>query len=73
MDLEKYSYVEALRWLANKYNIEIEETAVSPEFKMQQQTSDSLFIINNYAQQFFSNTLFDTEEGQNIALSYAGT
>ena len=70
MDLEKYSYVEALRWLANKYNIEIEETAVSPEFKIQQQTSDSLFIINNYAQQFFSKTLFDTDEGQNIALSY---
>ncbi len=70
MDLEKYSYVEALRWLANKYNIEIEETAVSPEFKIQQQTSDSLFIINNYAQQFFSKTLFDSEEGQNIALSY---
>lgn len=70
MDLEKYSYVEALRWLANKYNIEIEETAVSPEFKIQQQTSDSLFIINKFAQEFFSNTLLDTEEGQDIAYSY---
>lgn len=70
MDLEKYSYVEALRWLANKYNIEIEETAVSPEFKIQQQTSDSLFIINKFAQEYFSNTLFETEEGQDIALSY---
>lgn len=70
MDLEKYSYVEALRWLANKYNIEVEETAVSPEFKIQQQTSDSLFIINKFAQEFFSNSLFNTEEGQDIALSY---
>lgn len=70
MDLEKYSYVEALRWLANKYNIEIEETAVSPEFKIQQQTSDSLFIINKFAQEYFSDTLFNTEEGQDIALSY---
>ena len=70
MDLEKYSYVEALRWLANKYNIEVEETAVSPEFKIQQQTSDSLFIINKFAQEFFSHALTDTEEGQDIALSY---
>lgn len=70
MDLEKYSYVEALRWLANKYNIEVEETAVSPEFKIQQQTSDSLFIINKFAQEYFSDTLFNSEEGQDIALSY---
>ena len=70
MDVEKYSYVEALRWLANKYNIEVEESAVSPEFKLQQQTSESLFIINSFAQQFFSNVLFNTNEGQDIALSY---
>ncbi len=70
MELEKYSYVEALRWLANKYNIEIEETVSSPEVKLQQQTSESLFIINNFAQQFFSNALHDTEEGQDVALSY---
>lgn len=70
MDLEKYSYVEALRWLANKYNIEIEETAMSPEVKLQQQTSDSLYIINNFAQQFFTNALFNTEEGQDVAMSY---
>ncbi len=70
MDVEKYSYVEALRWLANKYNVEIAETATSPEFKIQQQTSDSLFIINNFARDFFSNALFNTDEGQDIALSY---
>jgi DNA primase len=70
MDVEKYSYVEALRWLANRYNIEIEETAVSPELKLQQQTSESLFIINNFAKEFFSNALFNTEEGQDIAMSY---
>ena len=70
MDLEKLSYVEALKWLANKYNIEVEETATSPEFKILQQSSDSLFIINNFGQKFFSESLFDTEEGQDIALSY---
>ncbi len=70
MDHEKYSYVEALRWLANKYNVQIEETETSPEYKQQQQVADSLYIINNFAQQYFSKQLFDTEEGQDIALSY---
>ena len=70
MEQEKYSYVEALRWLAAKYNVEIEETATSPEFKQQQQVADSLYIINNFAQKFFSEALFDTDEGVSIALSY---
>jgi len=70
MDLEKYSYVEALRWLANKYNIEIEETEVSPTAKLLHQASDSLFVINSFGQKFFSDALFDSEEGQDIALSY---
>ena len=70
MDLEKYSYVEALKWLANKYNIEVEETETTPELKLYQQSSDSLFIINNFGQKFFSEALFETEEGQDIALSY---
>ncbi len=70
MDLEKYSYVEALRWLANKYNVEIEETAQTEEQKQIQQSADSLYIINHFAQQFFSNALFQSEEGKQIALSY---
>jgi DNA primase len=70
MEHEKYSYVEALRWLANRYNVEIEETEVSPEVIQQRQTADSLYIINNFAQQFFSHALLETEEGQNIALAY---
>ena len=70
MEHEKYSYVEALKWLAAKYNVEIEETETSPEFKQQQQVADSLYIINKFAQQFFSDTLFNTEEGMNIGLSY---
>ncbi len=70
MDHEKYSYVEALRWLAAKYNITLEETEASPEFKAIQLTSDSLFIINNFAKDFFSNALLNTEEGNDIALSY---
>ena len=70
MEHEKYSYVEALRWLAARYNIEIEETETSPEQKILVQTSDSLYAINHFAQKFFSTQLLDSEEGKNIALSY---
>ncbi|MEO8771263.1 MAG: DNA primase [Ferruginibacter sp.] len=70
MEQEKLSYVEALRWLANKYNIQLEETETSPEFKIQQQAADSLYIINNFGKDFFSNTLFNNEEGRDVALSY---
>ncbi|MEI2750277.1 MAG: CHC2 zinc finger domain-containing protein [Ferruginibacter sp.] len=67
MEHEKYSYVESLRWLAAKYNIELEETETSPEFKAQQQVADSLFIINHFARDFFSQALFESEEGKDIA------
>jgi DNA primase len=70
MEHEKYSYVEALRWLAQKYSVEIEETETTPEQKLHQQAADSLYIINNFAQQFFSNVLMNTEEGRDIGLSY---
>ncbi len=70
MEHEKYSYVESLRWLANKYNIELEETETSPAFKAQQQVADSLFIINNFARDFFTNALYHTAEGKDVALSY---
>lgn len=70
MEHEKYSYVEALKWLANKYGIEIEETFQSDEQKQQQQSADSLYIINNFAREFFSRILFDTEEGQDVGLAY---
>ncbi len=70
MEHEKYSYVESLRWLANKYNVEIEESQVSPEFKAQQQVADSLYIINGFAQKFFTDILFNSEVGNNVGLSY---
>jgi DNA primase len=70
MEHEKLSYVEALKWLANRYHIEIEETEATPEQKQLQLASDSLYVINNFAQKFFSEQLFDTEDGRNIALSY---
>ncbi len=70
MELEKFTYVEALKWLANRYNIEIEETAASPEVVQQQQVAESLFIINQFAQKFYEKQLFETEDGVNIGLSY---
>ena len=70
MEHEKYSYTDALKWLAAKYNVEIEETYASPELLQQRQTSDSLFIINGFAQKYFTQQLTETEEGQTIALSY---
>lgn len=70
MEHEKYSYVEALRWLAQKYDVAVEETEVSAEVKQQQQLADSLYIINNFAREYFSDTLLNTDEGQNVGLSY---
>jgi DNA primase len=70
MEHEKYSYAEALRWLAAKYNVEIEEKELSPEVRQQQQVAESLYIINGFAQKFFSDTLFGSEEGIDIGLSY---
>lgn len=70
MEHEKYSYVEALRWLAARYNIEIEETETSPAQKIAQQTADSLYAINHFAMDFFTKQYWDTEAGATIAQSY---
>lgn len=70
MEHEKYSYVEALRWLAARYHIEVEETETSPEQRQQILTADSLYIINQFARQFFTESLLNTEDGKAIALSY---
>ncbi|TRZ83549.1 MAG: DNA primase [Sediminibacterium sp.] len=70
MEHEKYSYVESLRWLAARYNIEIEETQSSPEQKLVQQVADSLYAINNFAMDFFAKQYWETEAGESIAQSY---
>ncbi len=70
MEHEKLSYVESLKWLAARYSIEIEETESTPEQKQLQQSADSLYIINNFAAKFFEEKLFESEEGQAVALSY---
>lgn len=70
MEHEKLTYVDALRWLAARYNIEIEETQVSEAQKLQFAVADSLYVINSFATKFFDTQLFDTQDGQAIAMSY---
>lgn len=70
MEHEKLSYVEALRWLAAKYNVDVEETETSPEQKLHQQTAESLHIINSFAQKFYAKQLLETEQGKANGLSY---
>lgn len=70
MEHEHFSYVEALKWLADRYHIDVEETEVSDEVKEARLVSESLYIINGFAQKFFTEQLNDTEEGQNIARTY---
>jgi DNA primase len=70
MELEKFTYPEALRWLAKKYSIEIEETVESPEHREADNHRESLMIVTGYAAKFFHESLLDTDEGKNIGLSY---
>ena len=70
MEHEKLGYAEALRWLAKRYNIEVQETETDPEYKERQATADSLYIINQFAQKFFAEQLWDEEMGQAVAYSY---
>lgn len=70
MDHEKYSYPEALKYVANKYNIEVEETEVTPEFKEEQDRRESLYIVSNYAAKFFADKMWNSDEGKTIGLSY---
>jgi len=70
MEHDKLSYVEALKWLAARYQITIEETATTPEQKIVAQTADSLYIINKFAVDFFENNLWQHDEGKQIALTY---
>ena len=70
MKHEKYSYPEALRYLAKKYNIEIEEIEQSPEQQEADNRRESLYIVSAYAAKFFSETMWETDQGKTIGLGY---
>ncbi len=70
MEHESLSYPEALKYLANRYNIEIEEKAVSKEYKEAQQLYDSLYLVNEYAKNYYQDQLFNTDIGKSVGLQY---
>jgi len=70
MELEKFTYPEALKWLAKKYSIEVEEEAISPENQEADNRRESLMIVSGFAAKFFHESLLDSDEGQAIGLSY---
>lgn len=70
MEHEHFTYVEALKWLAGKYGIEIEEKERTPEEIAAQGERESLYLVNGYAKEFFEEQLHKTQEGKAIGLSY---
>src|SRR5471032_532182 len=66
MELEKFTYPEALKWLAKKYSIEVEETVETVEDKEQQNRRESLMRVTKFAADFFHQTLLGTDEGKSI-------
>lgn len=70
MEHLQLSYPDALRWLAKKYNIEIVEREITPEEREQQTERESMLIVMQYAQRYFTETMFNTDEGKSIGLSY---
>ena len=70
MEHEHFTYPEAIRYLAKKYHIEIEENEQSTEEKAQADERESLYIVSEYAQQYIQDTLFNTEAGKAIGMTY---
>lgn len=70
MKHEHYTYPEALRWLANKYGIQIEEEVLTQEEVAQQSERDRIYQINDFAQKYFQEILFSDIEGKSVGLSY---
>ena len=70
MEHEHFTYPEAIRYLAKKYNIEIEETEKTDEEKEQANERESMYLVSEYASKYFINTLWETESGKAIGLTY---
>ena len=70
MEHEHYSFQEALRYLAKKYGIKIEEREQTPEELMAQNERERMFNINSFAQKYFSDTMMTSDEGQSVGLAY---
>ncbi|MDX6747413.1 DNA primase [Polaribacter sp. PL03] len=70
MEHEHYTYPEAIKWLAKKYNIEIEETEQSSEEKEQMNERESMFMVSTFAKDYFHDLMLNTNKGKAIGLSY---
>ena len=70
MEHEQMNYPEALRWLAKKYHIEIKERELTNEEKEAQSVRESLFIVNEFARDYFQNVLYNHIDGKSIGLTY---
>ncbi len=70
MEHEQMTYYEALKFLAKKYNIEIQERELTDEEKLAQSLRESLFIVNNFARDYFQETLKNHAEGRSVGMAY---
>ena len=70
MEHEHYTYPEAIRYLAKKYSIEVEETQQTAEQKLFNDDRESMYLLSNFASSFFKNELWETKEGKSIGYSY---
>lgn len=70
MEHEQMTYPEALRWLANKYHIEIHERELSSEEKEEESKRESMFIVNEWAAGYFKDQLRNTRDGETIGMQY---
>ncbi|WP_396218286.1 DNA primase [Flavobacterium sp.] len=70
MEHEHFTYPEAIKYLANKYGIEVEETVVSNEDIEQANEKESMYLVSEFARDYFHKTMLNTDEGQAIGLSY---
>lgn len=70
MEHEGLNYMEAIRYLAKKYGVDLKEEEATQEVLASQNTRDSLYIAMNYAKDYYKTSLFENEEGQSIGLSY---
>ena len=70
MEYDGLSYLDAIKYLAKKYGVEVEEEEQSPEVIQKQNERESLFIVLNYAKDYYKSTLWETDEGKSIGLSY---
>ena len=70
MEHEQMSYPEALKWLAKKYHIEVKERELTNEEKEAQSVRESLFVVNEFARDYFQNVLYNHIDGKSIGMTY---